>query len=195
MIIKTEIISFDEFQAWSGGKDTLDELTHEQQERLFQYAEEVFPDGCTDTALNDWLWFDRDSIYEYLGIDSNGNDIGSTEWARPILMEYAEEKQFSVSRFGNVYNMLTCFLDEEYCDGDCDDEDDLKETFDTYVFDRWKEYAKQQLMAWHSDFGAELIADWLDENYDKEDEIPDIDDVEDSFKDYVDELNKIGEDE
>lgn len=190
MIIITEISSFDEFHPWSGGKNTLEDLSYEQQERLFQYAEEVFPEGCTDTELNDWLWFDRDSIYEYLRIDSNGNDIGSTEWARPILMDYANEKQFETCQFGNIYNIITCFLDEEYSDGDCDDKDSLKETFDSYVFDKWKEFAVQELTAWNSDMKPETISDWIDENYGNENEIPDMDDVVESFRKHVDSLNE-----
>ena len=192
MVIKTEISSFDEFHAWSGGKDTLEDLSRDQQERLFQYAEEIFPDGCTDTELNDWLWFDRENIYEYLGIDEDGNDIGSVEWARSILMEYAEERQ-SVGQFGNIYNIITCFLDEEY-DEDCDDEDDLKYNFDRYVLSKWKAHVKQQLMAWHSDLGAELIEEWIDDNYNDEDNIPDCDDVIEEFGEYVKSLNELEED-
>jgi hypothetical protein len=28
----------------------------------------------TDTEVNDWIWFDRDMIYEYCGLDENGNE-------------------------------------------------------------------------------------------------------------------------
>ena len=180
MIIKTEISSFDEFKPWSGGKDTLDDLTNEQQERLFEYAEELFPDGCTDTELNDWLWFERDSIYEVLGIDDNGNEIGSTEWARYILMDYAESKNHT-SQFGNIYNILTSFLDEEYCDGDTDDEEYLKCQFDRFVLGKWQEFAEQQLTAWYSDIDPETITEWILDNYDDEEHIPDIEDVEKEF--------------
>ena len=191
MIIKTEINSFDEFHPWSGGKDTLESLSRKQQECLFQYAEEIFPEGCTDTELNDWLWFDRDSIYDYLKIDENGNDIGSTEWARPILMKYAESL-YSVGQFGNIYNIVTCFLDEEYCE-ECENEDDLKYEFNRYVLSKWKEHIKQQLMAWHSDFGAELIVEWIDENYDNEENIPDCDDAIAEFDKYIESLNELEE--
>ena len=192
MIITTEISSFDEFKAWSGGKDTLDDLSYKQQKRLFQYAEEVFPEGCSDGDLNNWLWFERDEIYAYLKIDENGNDIGSRAWASLILMEYAEKRQ-SVNQFGNIYNIITCFLDEEYDEGICDNEHELKYAFDRYVFSKWKEYMTQQLMAWHSEFGKELIEEWIDENYD-EDEIPDNDDVSEEFDRYIESLNDLGED-
>ena len=187
MIIKTEISSFREFQAWSGGKDTLDDLTYEQQERLFEYAEEIFFEGCTDTELNDWLWFERDSIYEHLGIDDRGNEIGSEEWARAILTDYADEYG-NVSQFGNIYNLITTYLDEEYSDGDEDDEDNLKYSFDCFVLEKWKEFAAQQLLAWHSDIELDDIREWLDENYDDEEHIPDMDDVEEEFAKFAAEL-------
>lgn len=193
MIIKTEISNFDEFKPWSGGKDTLDDLSESQKERLFEYAEEIFPEGCTDTELNDWLWFERDNIYEHLKIDSNGNDIGSVEWARPILMDYAKEKEFHTSQFGNIYNIITCFLDEEYDESD-ENEDDLKYDFDRYILDKWKEFVKQQLMAWHSDLGGDLIEEWLDKHYDNENEIPDHEEVADAFNEYVELLNNSNDD-
>lgn len=187
MIIKTEISSFDEFRPWSGGKDTLDELTYEQQQRLFEYAEELFPDGCTDTELNDWLWFDRDSIYEYLGIDDRGNEIGSREWASAILTDYADDYS-NISQFGNIYNLITTYLDEEYCDDDYDDEDNLKNSFDRFVFENWREFATHQLSAWHSDIELDDIREWVLEQYDDEEHIPDIDDVEEEFAKFAAEL-------
>lgn len=62
--------SLENFDAWSGGKDTMDALSHSDLERLEQYIEELYPDGITDTQLNDFLWFERDTIAELLGYDS-----------------------------------------------------------------------------------------------------------------------------
>lgn len=76
MKIITEINSIANFEAWSGGKDTLNgiiDLGGEYVDRLDELAEMTFQGECTDTELNDWLWFDRDSIYDYLGFDENGN--------------------------------------------------------------------------------------------------------------------------
>ena len=61
--------SLDRFEAWSGGRDTLDVLIEkalcDQLEAMFE--NDIFPDGCTDTDLNDLLWFERDTIAEWLG--------------------------------------------------------------------------------------------------------------------------------
>ena len=68
MIIKTET-NLRNFEAWSGAVDTkkliLDAGLEEEFEGLI---EELYPDGLTDTELNDILWFDSDWILENLGI-------------------------------------------------------------------------------------------------------------------------------
>ena len=57
------------FGAWSGGKDTMDELTLEELDQLEPIIVDAYPDGMTDTELNDLLWFERDTIAEWLGHD------------------------------------------------------------------------------------------------------------------------------
>lgn len=37
---------------------------------LEQILEEIYPEGMTETELNDLLWFESDMIYEWLGIRS-----------------------------------------------------------------------------------------------------------------------------
>lgn len=75
MIIKTET-SLDQFEAWSGAKETLEKVKEcGLCEALESIIEELFPDGITDTELNDLLWFDSDWIYEQLCIDSEDGEI------------------------------------------------------------------------------------------------------------------------
>ena len=83
--------SLDRFEAWSGGRDTLDVLIEkdlcDQLEAMLK--NDIFPDGCTDTELNDLLWFDRDNIAEWLGFsDWETLEYGETE-------EEEEESAFS----------------------------------------------------------------------------------------------------
>ena len=38
-----------------------------------KYLDEMFgADEVGDTELNDFIWFERDTIYDYLGLDENG---------------------------------------------------------------------------------------------------------------------------
>ena len=64
-------LDLNSFQAWSGAKDTLDRIQREGKcAELENILEELYPDGMTETQLNDSLWFDSESVYEWLGIRS-----------------------------------------------------------------------------------------------------------------------------
>ena len=62
--------------SWSGGRETLDDIfEHDKEEELMNLLEEVFFDNIpSDTEVNDFLWFERDMIYEHCGLDENGEE-------------------------------------------------------------------------------------------------------------------------
>ena len=63
---ETNLLSFD---AWSGAKDTKATIIENNKSADFDYLiEELYPDGLSETALNDLLWFDDAFIFESLGI-------------------------------------------------------------------------------------------------------------------------------
>lgn len=57
------------FQAWSGGKDTLDTLKEKNDmDEVESYLDDIFFESDpTDTDINDYMWFERDAIAEHLG--------------------------------------------------------------------------------------------------------------------------------
>lgn len=60
------------FEAWSGAVSTQDRIINEGKDKDFDYLiEELYPDGLSETALNDILWFEEDWIFEQLGIDND----------------------------------------------------------------------------------------------------------------------------
>jgi len=64
----TQLHSFD---AWSGAKDTKQTiLDNHKGDEFDSLIEELYPDGLSETALNDILWFDPEWIYESLGIET-----------------------------------------------------------------------------------------------------------------------------
>ena len=68
MIIKTET-NLRNFKAWSGAIDTKKIILVAGLEEEFEMLiDELYPEGLTDTELNDILWFDSDWILENLGI-------------------------------------------------------------------------------------------------------------------------------
>lgn len=68
MTIKSEI-SLENFEAWSGAVDTLNRIINEGKcSQLESMLEDLYPDGMTDTELNDLLWHDSDTVFEWLDI-------------------------------------------------------------------------------------------------------------------------------
>ena len=59
---------------WSGAVDTIADIQNANKETEFMnFLEMVFCDEIpTDTAVNDFIWFERDYIYENLGLTENG---------------------------------------------------------------------------------------------------------------------------
>ena len=80
--------SLTNFEFWSGGSDTVEELTDEEIEKIENYLESVSPEeGWSDTAINDFFWFERETIAEWLGYDSFDDIIKRNK------EEQEEEKQ------------------------------------------------------------------------------------------------------
>lgn len=62
-------ITLENFEAWSGAKDTQARIIEEGMAKQFDaLIEELYPEGLTETQLNDILWFEDEWIYETLGI-------------------------------------------------------------------------------------------------------------------------------
>lgn len=66
--------SLSSFEWWIGAKDTAkridEELGEKGWEELEDILEELYPEGIDETQLNDILWFEPETIYEWLGIES-----------------------------------------------------------------------------------------------------------------------------
>ena len=69
MTIKNEI-GLRDFEAWSGAIDTKDVILDNGKEDMFEeLINELYPEGLSETELNDLLWFDDEWLYEQLGIE------------------------------------------------------------------------------------------------------------------------------
>jgi hypothetical protein len=70
MKVTTEITNLHNLEAWSGAKETLRLiLLAGKGDEFIAMIEELYPDGISDTELNDLLWFD-DNLLNDLGIDT-----------------------------------------------------------------------------------------------------------------------------
>jgi hypothetical protein len=104
--------SLEDFKAWSGGADTLNTLIEkdlcDKLEQILEY--DIFPNGCEDTELNDFLWFEDDYIAELLGfrdwedLENDGED---------------EDEEIDMELLEKSINNSNSF--DVYCDSaDCD---------------------------------------------------------------------------
>lgn len=73
------------FKAWSGATDTLERIQREGKCGLLeQILEDTYPEGMTETELNDLLWFESETVYGWL-------DIRSEEQIKKEIEETEEE--------------------------------------------------------------------------------------------------------
>lgn len=55
------------FNFWSGAADTVKHLTGEEITKIENMLEELNPEGMSETEVNDFFWFETDTIAEWLG--------------------------------------------------------------------------------------------------------------------------------
>lgn len=58
------------FEFWSGAKDTVEYLTLDELDAIEFILEELYPEGASETTINDIFWFEDDWIAELLGYES-----------------------------------------------------------------------------------------------------------------------------
>jgi hypothetical protein len=89
-------ISLENFKAWSGAVDTLERIRNAGKcEVLEEILEEVYPDGLSETSLNDILWFEPDWCYEQCGMRCESEIREELEEAREeledLMQSYADD--------------------------------------------------------------------------------------------------------
>lgn len=66
----TKMVTALTFEFWSGGADTVSDLTLEELEEVWERVEEMYStdeEPPTETDINDFFWFERDTIANWLG--------------------------------------------------------------------------------------------------------------------------------
>lgn len=75
MIITREFEGIEAFEAWSGAIPTKEAIINAGKAKEFDgLLDELFPNGCTEGELNDFLWFEDSTIYKLLGISGDNED-------------------------------------------------------------------------------------------------------------------------
>jgi hypothetical protein len=68
-------LTLEEFEAWSGAVETKEKiLKNEKGDEFDSLIEAEYPEGISETQLNDILWFEDDWLYEMLEINPNEDE-------------------------------------------------------------------------------------------------------------------------
>ena len=90
-------LDLNRFEAWSGAKDTLERIQREGKcDLLEQILEDTYPEGMTETELNDLLWFEPETVFEWLGIRSEEQIKKEIEEAEAELEEKLSDLEFDL---------------------------------------------------------------------------------------------------
>lgn len=70
------IKDFIHYQPWSGAIDTYALIDyHDKLDELDELITECYPEGLTETELNDILWFDSEWVLDNLGIEVDNDEL------------------------------------------------------------------------------------------------------------------------
>lgn len=110
--------SLSNFQFWSGGKERADLLTSEQLDAVEEMMEEIEPaDGWSDTAINDFFWFEFDTIAQWLGY------ADEEHLEADIKQDEVDEAQEWAEDTSTDYNALFAIAGLDVEEYNCTDED------------------------------------------------------------------------
>ncbi len=99
------------FEAWSGAVNTLDRIRREGKcEELESVLEESYPEGIDETELNDLLWFEPETVYEWVGLRTESQIESEIEEAKSELADLEDDLKD---------------LDEDY-NADCEDVSEIE---------------------------------------------------------------------
>lgn len=132
MIKITSEINIEDFEAWSGGKDTLDRIIEEGKEKEFEYyINDLYPDGIDKTQLNDILWFDSQQVFQDLGINENDTD----EIVENFKNDYLDELKEGYKEDETVDYVIDDIIEKSiYHDSITDEQrDEIVEQLDDYL--------------------------------------------------------------
>lgn len=63
----TSELNLTTFEFWSGAKNH--HFTYSELQELENQLEDLYPDGATETTINDLFWFEEEFLCESIGVD------------------------------------------------------------------------------------------------------------------------------
>ena len=92
MLTITKTMDIYDYEPWSGAVYTYERIAREGKlDELDGALEEVYPEGIDETELNDLLWFEPETVYEWLGMRTETEIREEIEEAEAHLAEISDE--------------------------------------------------------------------------------------------------------
>lgn len=108
-----------DFQFWSGGRDRASSIKcAEDWDAIEFFLEDIYPDGMTDTQLNDIFWFDFDSLAQACGYENEehyfyGAAKDEDEMSELLKEHFPDADEYAIDEWCNdEWNKPDC---EERC--------------------------------------------------------------------------------
>lgn len=122
-------VKFKDFKPWSGAVDAFNRIYNEgNTDAVDFYIEDLYPDGVSDTKLNDWLWFDPEDLYEAAGLKQCPR---CEEWFRAKDLDMSDDpydiEEYCEDCLEEVNREYSESLEDEEDEEDEDKEDEDEE--------------------------------------------------------------------
>lgn len=136
MKVYKEVCSANDFDFWGGAKDTVKYLTDDEIETIFSMLEDSGDDEMSETEVNDFFWFEDDTIAEWLGWSdfetlmkarSDGLWCADEDEYNDFLEEEENEEDAICRNDCNYCKNFSCGLNCNTEDYDEEDEDEDEE--------------------------------------------------------------------
>lgn len=73
-------IDFSDFRPWSGAIDAWERIEKAGKvDELEFILDDVYPDNMSDTELNDLFWFEPETVFSWLGMDTDDEEEDDEE--------------------------------------------------------------------------------------------------------------------
>ena len=144
MIVKKEISTANEVRdlVWSGAVDKVADLSDGQIESILNILEDSYPDGMSETELNDFFWFDDNTYAEWLGYrdaeqmwERAGKDDSYFDIDYQVRVGFFENPQFTTSESlaDQIYSIIDFEDDYDFVNDEDETYDEETDTYDGYV--------------------------------------------------------------
>lgn len=166
MKIYSEIYDLQEFSPWSNAKHTWEKIIEaDKGEEFIQHLDCIYPEGVTESQLNDLLWFEEEWCYELVNLNKWGVEPVHAEDFVGESIQIQKAIEEAINDYIKSDNNT-----EGYTEGDFDDLDAsyFEDAVDEWLEENYCEETDYDTLAekWLNDVGRGHIKDAVEQWFD-----------------------------